>query len=227
MSSGSLKNVAQIRTVSERTCIRVNRLLFKAICLLNPRWKHAGGESAAVPRIPAVSCPCAASACRPPGYRFLSPAKIPSSWEQLDQFTGIVYPRFPKPLCKLLIQMVLSLQSSKDFKLSNVAGALDEAVLLKKTAGRLSRNLKEESPGEKLNEIIAAEGASKIDKDRLIIVDPTGIRKEYAEKRPHLEFGSRNVKLPDRDEQMAWVVVKGLRKFRLKKRGAGSFVLAV
>jgi len=98
---------------------------------------------------------------------------------------GIVYPRFPKPLCNFLSQMVFALQSSKDIKLSNVAGALDEPVLLKKTAGRLSRNLKEEGPGEKFNEIVAAEGASKIDKDRLFIVDPTGIRKEYAEKRPH------------------------------------------
>jgi len=82
--------------------------------------------------------------------------------------------------------MVFGLQSSKDIKLSNVARALDEPVSLKKTAERLSRNLKEEGLGQQLNEIIAAEGASKIHKDTLIIVDPTDIRKEYAEKMPHL-----------------------------------------
>jgi len=62
---------------------------------------------------------------------------------------GIVYPSFPKPLCKFLIQMMFGLQSSKNIKLSNVGGALDEPVLLKKTAGRLSRNLKEEGPPER------------------------------------------------------------------------------
>ena len=39
---------------------------------------------------------------------------------------------------------------------------------------------------EKLNEIIANEGASRIGKDTLIIVDPTDIRKEYAGKMPYL-----------------------------------------
>jgi len=68
---------------------------------------------------------------------------------------------FSKKICKFFNQRVLGLQSSKDIKLSNGAGTLDEPVLLKKTAGRLSRNLKEEDSGETLNEIIAAEGASK------------------------------------------------------------------
>ena len=106
--------------------------------------------------------------------------------EQFDGFMGIVSPHFSKPLCKFLNQMVFGLQSAKDIKLSNVARALDEPIALKKTEERLSRNLAAKGMDEKLNAIIAAEGASRIGRDTLIIVDPTDIRKEYAEKMPYL-----------------------------------------
>lgn len=106
--------------------------------------------------------------------------------EQFDGFMGIVSPHFSKPICKFLNQMVFGLQSAKDIKLSNVARALDEDIALKKTEERLSRNLAAEGMDDKLNEIIATEGASRIGRDTLIIVDPTDIRKEYAEKMPYL-----------------------------------------
>lgn len=99
---------------------------------------------------------------------------------------GIVSPHFSKPLCKFLNQMVFGLQSAKDIKLSNVARALDEPIALKKTEERLSRNLAAEGMDDQLNAIIATEGASRIGKDTLIIVDLTDIRKEYAEKMPCL-----------------------------------------
>ncbi|MCK4565074.1 MAG: transposase [Verrucomicrobia bacterium] len=106
--------------------------------------------------------------------------------DQFDGFMGIVSPHFSKPISKFLKQMVFGLQSAKDIKLSNVARALDESIALKKTEERLSRNLKAEGLDGKLNTIIAEEGASRIGKDTLIIVDPTDIRKEYAEKMPYL-----------------------------------------
>ncbi len=106
--------------------------------------------------------------------------------EQFEGFMGIVSPHFSRPQCKFLKQMVFGLQSAKDIKLSNVARALDEPIALKKTEERLSRNLAAEGMDDKLNAIIAAQGASRIGKDTLIIVDPTDIRKEYAEKMPYL-----------------------------------------
>lgn len=106
--------------------------------------------------------------------------------EQFDGFMGIVSPHFSKPISNFLNQMVFGIQSAKDIKLSNVARALDEPIALKKTEERLSRNLKAEGLDGKLNAIIAGEGASRIGRDTLIIVDPTDIRKEYAEKMPYL-----------------------------------------
>lgn len=106
--------------------------------------------------------------------------------ERIDGFMGIVSLRFSKPFCKFLHQMVLGIQSARDIKLSQIARALDEPVALKKTEERLSRNIQTGGLDEKLNQIIAAEGAKRIEKDTLIIVDPTDIRKEYARKMPHL-----------------------------------------
>ncbi|MCU0857756.1 MAG: hypothetical protein MUC65_05060 [Pontiellaceae bacterium] len=106
--------------------------------------------------------------------------------EQIDLFMGIVFPHFSKPVCKFLHQMVFGIQASKDIKLSEIARSLDEPVALKKTEERLSRNILTEGMDEKLNRIIAGEGAKRVGKDTLIIVDPTDIRKEYARKMPHL-----------------------------------------
>jgi hypothetical protein len=82
--------------------------------------------------------------------------------------------------------MVFGIQSAKDIKLSEIARSLGEPVSLKKTEERLSRNILNAGLDEKLNRIIAGEGAKRIKKDTLIIVDPTDIRKEYARKMPHL-----------------------------------------
>jgi hypothetical protein len=106
--------------------------------------------------------------------------------EQIDAFMGIVFPHFSKPLYNFLHQMVFGIQSAKDIKLSQIARSLDEPVALKKTEERLSRNILTGGLDEKLNRIIADEGAKRIRKDTLIIVDPTDIRKEYARKMPHL-----------------------------------------
>jgi len=106
--------------------------------------------------------------------------------DQIDSFLGIVYPHFSRPLCKFLQQMLFGMQASGDIKLSNIGRALDEPISLKKTEERLSRNLKAPELDKTLNEIVAREAASRIHKDSLIIVDPTDIRKEYAEKMPFL-----------------------------------------
>ena len=62
-----------------------------------------------------------------------------------------------------------------------MARALDEPIAPKKANERLSRNLATMGMDENLNATIAAEGASRIGKDTLSIVDPTDMRNEYAE----------------------------------------------
>lgn len=121
-------------------------------------------------------------------------------------------------------------------KLREIARSLGGDILLKKTSERLSRNLKEPGLGDRINEIIAGDGAGRVKEDTLIVVDATDIHKACArrmpyldrvrdgntgetvvkeeqgqEKKYHLEYGFRKVKLPGREEELFLVVVKGLR----------------
>lgn len=106
--------------------------------------------------------------------------------EQIHQFLGIFYPHFSKPKARFIEQMVYGIQASQDVKLSSIGRALNEGIELKKTEERLSRHLDTPGLGQKVNEIVAEHGARKVQKDTLIIVDPSDIRKEYAKKMPYL-----------------------------------------
>ncbi len=82
--------------------------------------------------------------------------------------------------------MLYGLQASKDVKLSCIGRGLDEDILLKKTEERLSRNLGREGLDEGICLAVAREGAKRVGKDTLVVVDPTDIRKLYARKMPYL-----------------------------------------
>ncbi len=106
--------------------------------------------------------------------------------EPIDIFIGIFYPHLSRSIGKFFQQIVLGMQSSGDTKLNNIGRSLDETIPLEKTEERRSRNLKPPDLNKKLNELVAGEAASPIAKDSLVMVDPTDIRKEYAEKMPFL-----------------------------------------
>jgi hypothetical protein len=82
--------------------------------------------------------------------------------------------------------MLYGLQASKDVKLSCIGRGLDEGILLKKTEERLSRNLAREGLDEGVCLAVAKEGAKRVGKDTLVVVDPTDIRKLYARRMPYL-----------------------------------------
>lgn len=50
----------------------------------------------------------------------------------------------------------------------------------------MSRNLGTKGLGQKVNEVVVAHGARKVHEDTLIVVDPTDIKKGYAQKMPYL-----------------------------------------
>ncbi len=105
---------------------------------------------------------------------------------QLAQFLGIFSPHFSKPAVAFLGDMLYGLQASRDVKLSCIVRGLDEGILPKKTEERLSRNLLREGLDEAVFRAVAAEGAKRVGKDTLVVVDPTDIRKLYARKMPYL-----------------------------------------
>jgi len=105
---------------------------------------------------------------------------------QLERFLGIFSPHFSKPALTFLGDMLYGLQASKDVKLSCIGRGLDEDILLKKTEERLSRNLLREGLDDGIFRAIAREGAKRVGKDTLVVIDPTDIRKLYARKMPYL-----------------------------------------
>ena len=83
-------------------------------------------------------------------------------------------------------QMLFGIQAAQDVKLSQIGRALGEKIALKKTEERLSRHLALPGMGQKVNEVVATDAARRVRPDTLIVIDPTDIRKPYAEKMPYL-----------------------------------------
>ncbi|MGH8531085.1 MAG: transposase [Nevskiales bacterium] len=106
--------------------------------------------------------------------------------EQIGQFSGIFSPRFSKPQAKFVEQMLYGIQASQDVKLSSIGRALGEEISLKKITERFSHHLALAGLGQSLNEIVVADAARRVHEETLIIVDPTDIRKSYAQKMPFL-----------------------------------------
>ena len=105
---------------------------------------------------------------------------------QIHQFLGIFSPHFSRPKLKFLEQMLYGVSASQDCKLSQVARVLGEPILLKKTEERLSRHLATPGLGERVQQQIVRQAARRVGPDTLIVVDPTDIRKPYAQAMPHL-----------------------------------------
>ena len=71
-------------------------------------------------------------------------------------------------------------------KLSSIVRALKEKTTPKKVEDRLSRMLSSDGLEAGLHGVIASEGARKVHKDTLIILDPSDVQKPYAKKMEYL-----------------------------------------
>jgi hypothetical protein len=105
---------------------------------------------------------------------------------QIHHFSGIISPHFSKPKARFLEQMLFGLSSSQDCKLSQVARALGEDITLKKTEERLSHHLLDPDLGPTVQRQVVAHAARRVREDTLLVIDPTDIRKPYAQAMPHL-----------------------------------------
>jgi hypothetical protein len=105
---------------------------------------------------------------------------------QLHQFSGIFSPHFSKPQAAFLEEMLFGISASQDCKLSAISRALGEPITLKKTEERLSHHLAAPRLGQTLQQQLVAHAARRIHPDTLLVIDPTDIRKPYAQKMPHL-----------------------------------------
>lgn len=105
---------------------------------------------------------------------------------QLNAFLGRISPRFRKPTARFIGDMMYGIMAEKDVKLSSVVRALKEKTTPKKVEDRLSRMLSSKGLEHGLHDAIAAEGARKVHRDTLIVIDPSDVQKPYAKKMEHL-----------------------------------------
>ncbi len=105
---------------------------------------------------------------------------------QIQQFLGVISPRFSKPKAKFIEQMLLGIAAAQDCKLSQIARSLNEPITLKKTEERLSHHLAEAQLGAAVQAQVVAQAARRISEETLIVIDPTDVRKDYAQAMPYL-----------------------------------------
>ena len=106
--------------------------------------------------------------------------------KQLESFLGRISPHFHKPVARFIGDMMYGIMAEKDVKLSSIVRALKEGITPKKVEDRLSRMLSSNGLERDLHDVIAAEGAGKVHRDTLIILDPSDVQKPYAKKMEHL-----------------------------------------
>ena len=82
--------------------------------------------------------------------------------------------------------MLLGIAAAQDCKLSQIARALAEPISLKKTEERLSHHLAQPQLGAQVQAQMVAQAARRIKEETLIVIDPTDVRKNYAQAMPYL-----------------------------------------
>ena len=105
---------------------------------------------------------------------------------QLKAFLGRISPHFHKPVARFIGDMIYGIMVEKDVKLASIVRALKEKTAPKKAEDRLSRMLSSEGLETGLHGVIASEGARRVHKDTLIILDPSDVQKPYARKMEYL-----------------------------------------
>ena len=93
----------------------------------------------------------------------LQPAKVAEKLRaQTPQFAGIISLHFSNPQARFIEPMLLGIAARQDCKLSRIARALGEPIVLKKAEERLSRHLAAPQLGQQVPARLVAQAARRI-----------------------------------------------------------------
>ena len=106
--------------------------------------------------------------------------------EQIGKFSGDVSVGLGKVAERFVTEMIYGIQASQSVMLTEIARRLEEAISIKKTEERLSRNLQRKELEPTVQNNISKLAAPRINPETLIIIDPSDIKKKYAEKMEYL-----------------------------------------
>jgi len=105
---------------------------------------------------------------------------------RMGRFSG----ELSKGLClagqRFVSEMVYGIQASESVLLTEVGRALNEPIPLRKTQWRLCRNLQRPELEDVVQDNVLRMAAPRIQKDTLLIVDPSDLSKKYAKKMEYL-----------------------------------------
>lgn len=101
---------------------------------------------------------------------------------QLSKFTRELTAGLSKPRSEFVGEMLFGIQASQDVKLSEIGRSLQEEIPLIKTEDRLSRNLGAECLETHLTERLAELGSRRVERNTVLCLDLSDVRKEYAKK---------------------------------------------
>lgn len=105
---------------------------------------------------------------------------------QITEFSGKLTRGLPKTAGRLVREVVYGIQSRGSVRLSEIARSLEESTSLKKIIDRLSRQLQRTGLREPVRENLLQLASRRIDKETLLVIDPTDISKRYARRMEYL-----------------------------------------
>jgi len=106
--------------------------------------------------------------------------------EQVMKFSGEVSVGLGKVAQRFVAEMLYGIQASQSVMLTEIARMLEEAISIKKTEERLSRNLQREELEKTVQENVTRMAARRVSEETLLIIDPSDLSKKYAKKMEYL-----------------------------------------
>ena len=106
----------------------------------------------------------------------------------LDDFMVKMFHGFPKPQNKFIRDMVYGIQATGDTIITDIARAVAPEDKHRNVENRLSRNLQAEGLHEKIRDAIQADAVRFIDRNTLVIYDPTDVCKPHSYKMEKLSL---------------------------------------
>jgi hypothetical protein len=101
---------------------------------------------------------------------------------RIGRFSGDLSNGLSKPAGRFVGEMVYGILASESVMLTDVSRRLEENIELRKTHGRLSRNLQRPELERCVGDNLLGMAAGRIDDDSLLIIDPSDISKTHAKK---------------------------------------------
>lgn len=106
--------------------------------------------------------------------------------KRVGRFSGDVSKGLCVPAQRFVSEMIYGIQASESVMLTEIGRTLEEAIPLRKTQWRLSRNLQRPELEDVVQDNVLRMAGPQVGDDTLLIIDPSDLSKTYAEKMEYL-----------------------------------------